>query len=357
MAEKAGLSPEKLGAAIQLVEREVAGGAVGAATLLVARDTFVAVERSYGQLSRDPNSPPCRPDSIFLVASITKPMTAMAVMRLVERGRIRLDDPVAHYLPEYIGQGRERVKVRHLLSHTSGLPDMLAENIELRKRQAPLRDFLAGTFRVPLLFPPGTEVSYQSMGILLAAEIVERLSGERLDTFFEREVFGPLGMRSSSLGLRGRKIEETVQCDLPASGDMTMTAADQSWNWNSPYWRNLGVPWGGMHSTTGDIALALQAMLEGGRPVLEPATARAMITDQNTGLDKPWGLGWQVGTGAFFPGSPAAAFGHSGSTGTMCWADPARKLIFVLLTNRPPVNDKSNFHARVSALVSEAAAP
>ncbi|MBI3665395.1 MAG: beta-lactamase family protein [Acidobacteria bacterium] len=355
MAEKAGLSPEKLGAAIQLVEREASSGAVGAVAFLVARDSYVAVERGYGRLFPGPGSPPCRPDSVFLVASITKPMTTMAVMKLVERGRIGLDDPVSRYLPEFSGQGRERITVRHLLTHTTGLPDMLPENIELRKRQAPLREFVAGTLRAPLLFPPGTRVSYQSMGILLAAEIVEHLAGERLNSFLEREVFTPLGMRSSSLGLRGRQIEETVQCGLPSSSDLTMTAADKSWNWNSPYWRNLGAPWGGMHSTAGDIALALQAMLEGGRPVLQPDTARAMITDQNAGLDKPWGLGWQLGTGAFFPSSPAALFGHSGSTGTMCWADPARKLIFVLLTNRPLANDPSNLHARVSALVSEAA--
>jgi CubicO group peptidase (beta-lactamase class C family) len=141
---------------------------------------------------------------------------------------------------------------------------MLPDNIALRKRQAPLKDFVSGALRTPLLFQPGTRVSYQSMGILLASEIVQRVSGMPLDRFLQREVFGPLKMRHSSMGIGKRKIEDTVQCDLPAQGDLRMQDTDASWNWNSPYWRNLGVPWGGMHTTVGDINRLLQAMLEKG---------------------------------------------------------------------------------------------
>jgi CubicO group peptidase (beta-lactamase class C family) len=136
---------------------------------------------------------------------------------------------------------------------------------------------------------------------------------------------------------------------------MIMTDADRSWDWNSPYLRGLGAPWGGLYTSTGDIALALQAMLDGGRPILRPETARAMITNQNTGLNKPWGLGWELGANTLYDGSPPDAFGHGGASGTLCWADPARKLISVLFTNRPNVNDPSLFLRRVSALVSEAA--
>ena len=92
-----------------------------------------------------------------------------------------------------------------------------------------------------------------------------------LDRFLQREVFGPLKMRHSSMGIGKRKIEETVQSDLPAQGDLRMQDSDASWNWNSPYWRNLGVPWGGMHTTVGDINRLLQAMLDSGRPILQPA--------------------------------------------------------------------------------------
>jgi CubicO group peptidase (beta-lactamase class C family) len=231
---------------------------------------------------------------------------------------------------------------------------MLPENIELRKRQAPLKEFVSLTLRTPLLFPPASRVSYQSMGILLAAEIVERMTGKPLDAFLQKEVFAPLKMRHSSMGIGHRNIAETVQCDLPSSGDLRMSASDQTWNWNSSYWRKLGVPWGGMHSTVGDIYRLLQAMLDHGSRVLKPELAQAMITDQNKGLNRPWGLGWEVGKEVFFEGSPAKAFGHRGATGTLCWADPDRKLVFVLFTNRPLDNDKDKFLERVAKLVSEA---
>ncbi len=356
MAEKAGFAPEKLGLACRMLEQEVASGRVGAAALLVARDGLVAAERSYGRLRRDPSAPECRPDSVFLVASISKPVTAMGVMKLVERGKIRLDDPAMKYLPEFRGGPREKITVRHLLCHASGLPDMLPENIALRKRQAPLKEFVSGALHTPLLFSPGTKVSYQSMGILLAAEILERVSGQKLDAFLQKEIFAPLGMRHSSMGLGRSRLEDTVQVDLPQAGDVPQTEADRAWSWNSPYWRNLATPWGGMHTTVGDIALVLEAMLEGGRPVLKPETAGAMITDQNPGLNLPWGLGWKVGRGAFYEGSAPELFGHGGATGTLCWADPGRKIVFVLFTNRPGVNDRTDFLRRMAGAVSAAAA-
>src|SRR5262245_10743732 len=353
-AEEAGMKSEPFKAATRLIEEQVESGLVGAAALLVSHNGKIAVEQGFGALSRKAGSKPCRSDSIFLVASISKPVTAMAVMRLVDQGKIALDDPAQKYLPEFKGDGRERITIRNLLSHTSGLPDMLPNNIELRKRQAPLKEFVAGALRTPLLFPPGTRVSYQSMGILLASEIAERVSGMPLDRYLQREVFGPLRMRHSSMGIGKRKIEDTVQADLPARGDMRMQDTDASWNWNSPYWRNLGVPWGGMHTTVGDINRLLQAMLDKGRPILQPALGEAMITNQNSKLDRPWGLGWEVGENALFDGASAKVFGHSGATGTLCWADPDRKMTFVLFTNRPLDNDPSQFLRQVSKAVSDA---
>jgi CubicO group peptidase (beta-lactamase class C family) len=352
-AEEEVMKPEPFKAATRLIQEQMESGLVGAAALLVAHNGKIEVEQGFGSLSRKAGAKPCRSDSVFLVASISKPVTAMAVMRLVDQGRITLDDPVQKYLPEFTGDGRERITVRNLLSHSSGLPDMLPDNIELRKRHAPLKDFVSGALRTPLLFPPGTRVSYQSMGILLASEIVERVSGTSLDRFLQREVFGPLKMRHSSMGIGKRKIEDTVQCDLPARGELRMQDADASWNWNSSYWRNLGVPWGGMHTTVGDINRLLQAMLEKGRPILKPALGESMIANQNPQLDKPWGLGWAVGENALYDGASPKVFGHSGSTGTLCWADPDRKLTFVLFTNRPLDNDPGQFLRQVAKAVSD----
>ena len=352
--EEESVKPGPFKAATQLIQEQVESGLVGAAALLVEHNGKIEVEQGFGSLARKTGAKPCRSDSVFLVASISKPVTAMAVMKLVDQGRIALDDPVQKYLPEFTGDGRERITIRNLLSHSSGLPDMLPDNIELRKRHAPLKEFVAGALRTPLLFPPGTRVSYQSMGILLASEIVERVSAMPLDRFLQREVFGPLKMRHSSMGIGKRKIEDTVQCDLPARGELRMQDSDASWNWNSPYWRSLGVPWGGLHTTVGDINRLLQAMLENGRPILKPALGESMIANQNAQLDKAWGLGWAVGENALYDGASAKVFGHSGATGTLCWADPDRKLIFVLFTNRPLDNDPGQFLRQVAKAVSDA---
>ena len=124
---------------------------------------------------------------------------------------------------------------------------MLPENIELRRAHAPLSEFVRHTYTTPLLFPPRSEFRYQSMGILLAAEIVERLSGMRLRDFEKQEIFDPLGMKDSSLGLGGRRISDLVSC-APAPG--ADPADDERFGPNSLYWRDMGCPWGGMHSTT-----------------------------------------------------------------------------------------------------------
>src|SRR5205807_4075283 len=108
-----------------------------------------------------------------------------------------------------------------------------------------LKDFVTGTCATPLLFSPGTKVRYQSMGILLAAEIVQRISGGALSDFLHDELYRPLGMTNTSLGLAGRKISATMQCQVPEQTD---------WDWNSSYWRNLATPWGGAHSTTADLS-------------------------------------------------------------------------------------------------------
>lgn len=253
-------------------------------------------------------------------------MTATAAMLLVDRGQLSLDHLVSRYLPDFQGEGRERMTLRHLLTHTSGLPDMLPDNVALRQRNAPLRDYVAGAIRTPLLFAPGTRTSYQSMGILLAAAIVEQISGQPLRQFLEAEVFRPFQMSRTALGLGKFTLRDVVANqvqDADPPGGLPETA---HWDWNSAYWRNLGAPWGGAHATAADIARFLGGFLHPtGRP-LRVETARAMTVDHNRGLDKPYGIGWAITPGGF---------GHGGSTGTLCWADVARNATFVLLTSQP----------------------
>jgi CubicO group peptidase (beta-lactamase class C family) len=300
-------------------------------------------------------------DSTYAAASLTKPVTATALMILVERGKVSLNEPVSTYLPEFTGGERGKVRVLDLLTHTSGLPDQLPEISELFRARAPLSEFVKHTYATPLLFTPGTAWHYQSSGVLLAAEIVERISGMPLREFEQKEIFGPLGMEDSVLGLGRLRVSDTVQIqDDPDDKPVALAANDlTARDVNTEYWRNLGNPWGGMHTTTRDLAILLQTFLNGGsyagKRLLSPGTMKAMISNQNAHLNAPWGLGWLLGDsngkdlGDLV--SPSA-FGHMGSCGNMEWADPETQVICVVLTNHPLALDKGLLLRLVSNTVA-----
>lgn len=317
--------------AAKLIQGQVDSKELAGAVLHIRQGRQVT-ERAFGV---------AKPDSVFYLASITKPMTATAVMILADRGKVSLEDKVQKYLPEFTGGDRDKVLVRHLLTHTSGLPDMLPENEALRTRHAPLKEFVAIACKTPLLFAPGTRTAYQSSGILLAGEIVERVSGRSLADFLKSEVFTPLGMKSTSVGLGGRKLEDTMQLQRDPATD---------WAQNSAYWRNLGAPWGSAHATAADVGRFVDYFAKPEPAILKPATAAAMITDQNKGVSRPWGLGWMLGSG-FGKNASARAYGHSGSSGVLTWLDPEKDFRCVLLTTLPASFSQRTILAPVADLL------
>ena len=338
--EEAGLDAGRLSRAYELVERWVAEDRVAGAAMAVARHGVLVEPRGFGRSPGVLGSEPTAADSVFLVASVTKPVTATAAMLLVERGELSLQDPVCQIVPGFGERGKDEVRVLHLLTHTSGLPDMLPDNVELRQRHAPLSEFVAGICRCGLLFRPGTQIRYQSMGTAMLGEIVERLTGMPLREFVRRELFLPLGMTGTALGLSPDLAGRVSQVRVPAQQWST------DWHWNSPYWQGFGAPWGGMFATVQDLAVFLQMILQsgryGGRQVLGAATAGAMVTDQTsrmpglsaeTRLSQAWGLGWRLG-GWGDLGSPRS-FWHNGATGTQVGADPDTGLVCAVFTTQP----------------------
>jgi CubicO group peptidase (beta-lactamase class C family) len=332
----AALNQARVEDAFRLMDDVTRSGSVEAACLSVRRGSSVLRHSSGSAKSAD---------AVFLLASITKPVTATGLMILADRREISLSDPVQKFIPEFRGGDRKMVTIRHLLTHTSGLPDMLPENEALRRRHAPLPDFVAGTCKTPLLFRPGTECRYQSMGILLAAEIAQRVTRTPFPEFLRREVFRPLGLGRSSLGLGGRKISETAQCQV---------SGDDDWNWNSPYWRNLAAPWGGAHATADDVARFFQWFLAPEGTLLKPDTAASMIVNQNAGLKDAFGIGFRVAPGDFGKACSDRTFGHWGSTGTVAWADPATGLSMALLTTKPAAESRKPVLVPVCDSVSRA---
>src|SRR5579864_1418506 len=197
--EQIGLMPDRLQQAYDPLTKWTKSGKIPAAALCVGRRGGVVEPRLFGRQSPHGDAP-LRKDALFLIASITKPVTATAVMLLVERGKVTLDDRVADFVPTFAQQGKGDVRIRHLLTHTSGLPDMVPSNNRLRAEHRPLPAFIEEICKQPLLFSAGTQVSYQSMGIAMLAEVVHQVEGVALAEFLHREVFGPLKMTDTSLG-------------------------------------------------------------------------------------------------------------------------------------------------------------
>ncbi|MBB6051388.1 serine hydrolase domain-containing protein [Armatimonas rosea] len=299
-------------------------------------------------------------DVAFLLGSISKPIVVAAVMILFDQGRFGLDDLVRDYLPEFTGEGRDQVTVRHVLTHVSGLPDQLPENAALRQGHAPLSAFVEGACRVPLGFAPGTRYEYSSMAILLAAELAQRLTGVEIRQLVAEAVLLPLGMYHSALGLGELDPALLMPCQVEHAAIEAGGGApgSEGWDWNSPYWRALGSPWGGVHASAGDVLRFLDAFLHPHGELFRPEVAQLMVQNHNPEGLKPRGLGFDLGLAG-----TERSFGHTGSTGTHAWADPERDLTCVVLTTLPtravtphPTQLASDYIAAISATMASVAA-
>jgi CubicO group peptidase (beta-lactamase class C family) len=310
------------------------------------------------------------PERVFIIASISKAMVATGAMVLSDRGKLTLQDRVVRFVPEFHGEGRDDVTIQNLLTHTAGLPDSVPQIRQLLARQAELNEIFAATCKVPLLFQPGTAFSYSNLGVLVLKEIIERITGASLKQFLQTEVFAPLAMNATSLGLGGRAIESTAQNQQMPNGQ----------NPNTYYGRDLGAPWGGVHSTAPDLTRFLHYFVNPKDPPLKPETAREMLRNHCEGLTQPWGIGWmlskshatsykvlptwrQYGWSAVFANPErvpafglhcsASTFGHYGVSGTIAWADPQRDISMVLLTTKFVRHSRDGVFGPVSDLVSQ----
>jgi beta-lactamase class C len=323
----AAVKENKLDLAAEVLQIASDSGQVESSALYVRRKDEVFA-KSFGRATSV--------DASFLLASISKPISVAAIMTLFDAGEFKLDDPVRKFLPEFRGDGRDTITMRQLFTHNSGLPDQLPENARLRAAHSPLSEFVTAAIRTPLLFAAGSKYSYSSMAILLAAEVAQRIFGQPIATLVDDTVCKPLRLKHTALGIGDLDRESLVRCQLenaaPESG--SGNAETKSWDWNSDYWRKLGVPWGGAHGSAGDVAQFLDTFLQPSGKVLQPETANLMIRNHNRKNMRPRGLGFDLGIPLNGPARDTV-FGHTGSTGTLCWADPMSDSVCVVLTTLP----------------------
>lgn len=338
-AHRAALAPEPLAAADAAIERFIAQRHLPGATLWIEQLGGGRHHRAYGQRAVAPAAEPLDEATVFDAASLTKPVvTATLVQLLREQGRLDLDAPLQHYLPDCGGPDKAGITLRQLLTHSSGLPAGLPRNGagDWAGPQAAQRMACA----LAPLAPPGTEFRYSDINFILLGRIVERVGGMPLDRLAAQALFAPLGMRDSGylplLRMDAGRIAPTER--LPDGQILRGEVHD-------PTARKMGGVAGhaGLFTTTADLARFARMLLSGG---LAEDSRRFLAADSvallTTGQSPPAvavqrSLGWDLSSPFARPrGSlyPPTSFGHTGFTGCAFWLDPASRSFFVLLSNR-----------------------
>ena len=320
--ESAGMSASRLALIDDVMRRGIAAGGFPGGAVIVGRRGAIVWERGYGTLDWTTGAAVDAERTMYDVASLTKVVaTTAATMVLVDRGKLRLDEPVVRSLPTFSGRDKSEVTIRDLLSHRSGLP---AGRVLSRKGPQSARKTVLTT---PLVRQPGQRIEYSDLGADVLGFVVEQKAQERLDRFLRRTVYDPLGMRSTMFrpgtSLKARIAPTESRVDRGQVHD-----------------RNAGALGGvaghaGLFTSAGDLAVFAQVMLDrgsaAGRRIFADSTVRA-FTLPGTG----WrALGWETCAGGGSCGRylSTRAFGHTGFTGTSMWIDPERELFVIVLTN------------------------
>jgi CubicO group peptidase (beta-lactamase class C family) len=311
--------------------------------------------KAFGFRSVYPVSEAMTEDTLFDVASLTKVLaTVPALMVLYERGKVKLDEPVTTYLPEFKGGGKEAITVRHLLTHTSGFPRSLSSEPDWFDFKRAFNMMCAQTLSVP----PGTSFLYSDLNFIILGEVVQRLAGVKLDEFCAREIFKPLTMvdtcflpsevvrsRIAPTEKVGRTVLRGTVHDFKAQG-MGGVAGHA-----------------GLFTSAADVArfarmVLNKGILDGSR-VLKPETVNLMTTVQSPeGVRVRRGLGWDIDSDFSRPRGdlfPVGSFGHTGFTGVCLWIDPYSETFWLFLSNRLHPDASGNIYALQRSLATLAA--
>ncbi len=350
-AVEAGFDPARLDRIRERAASWVADGLTPSLVLVAARHGIVALHEAYGRLTPEPDSPSLSIDSVFPVSSLCKPMTASALLMLVEEGLVGLNLPVVRYIPELAGTGAENILVHHLLTHTSGYTDadvMAYQSERLKERidLPPLPDtqhktvhlFLNARYGCAPTRSPDETMTYCNHGFELVAEIIRRTSGQAFSEFMRKRIFEPLAMQDSSYRFEDRFSGRMVK-RLPFANPFGADLNDEHY---------LDTPYGGggLNATPLDIARFGQAFLNGGATgehrLLSPVAVRQMTLNQ-VPVGEPeegpigstpqgsYGYGWFVLGKDRWPMNgallPTGTYTHGGMGGVVFWVDPANDIV------------------------------
>ena len=347
----AGFDLARLNRIDAVVTEAIANHETPGAVVLVGRGDTVVFRKAYGQRAVAPVAEAMTLDTMFDVASLTKVVaTTTAAMILLEEGRIRLIDPVAKYVPDFGKYGKDRITIRDLMTHMSGLRPDVDLGDPWEGHDAAIR---LGTEEIPVA-APGRRFIYSDINYFMLGEIVERVTKMKLDVFVRERVFQPLGMRDSMFN-PPRALYGRIAPTQPATLRGVV---------HDPTSRRMGGVAGhaGLFSTAADLAIFCRMLLDGGAVgsarVLSPLAVERMTSPASpAGEANIRGLGWDVDSsyssnrGEFLP---LGSYGHTGFTGTSLWIDPASRVFVVFLSNRVHPDgrgDVTPLRARVASIV------
>jgi CubicO group peptidase (beta-lactamase class C family) len=347
---------------IQLKSFVKQGAMAGAVTLIARRGKVVSLEAiGYQDLE---SKKQMRTDTIFDIRSVTKPVTAIGIMILMEEGKLALNEPIEKYLPEFRAtdktlDSRNRITILHLLTHTSGMPLNRPPEIEdiTIKRDRTLADVVTILSRQEPEFEPGTQFRYYSGGFAILGRIIEVVSGKPFEQFIKERIFAPLSMKDSSFFVPAEKQNRLASVYRLQDGKLNR------WEEIDAYARKAKYPGPefGMYSTASDLASLCHMMLNGGsfkgKRILSRMSVEAMTQNRTLNLksaimQRPayQGLGWGLSGDPMedFPLTSTGSFGHNGAFGAIIWIDPKKELIRIFLEHRFGFNNESNIFMAIA---------
>jgi uncharacterized protein YbbC (DUF1343 family)/CubicO group peptidase (beta-lactamase class C family) len=342
-----------LGSVDAVIEQAIHEGQIPGAVLLVGHDGQVIYRKAYGNRALEPHREAMTLDTIFDLASLTKVIaTTTAVMQLVEQGKLRLNDTVAKYVPDFPQNGKEDITVRQLLTHYSGLEPDLDLKTEWQGKQTAYR---RASSEAPQ-YPPGSRFSYSDINFIVLGELVERVSGERFDEYCERHIFAPLKMAHTRFVPPPAWRPKIAPTQYDEKEHMLRGVV------HDPTARRMDGVAGqaGLFSTADDLAKFAQALLDGGDAILSTLSVEKMTRpEQPPAAPVLRGFGWDIDS----PFSsnrgdllPVGSFGHTGFTGTSVWIDPTTHTYIILLTNAVHPRGKGSAIALRSKVATAVAA-
>jgi uncharacterized protein YbbC (DUF1343 family)/CubicO group peptidase (beta-lactamase class C family) len=329
----------RLGGVDSIIEQAVADGNIPGAVLVVGHDGAVIYRKAYGSRALEPKREPMTLDTVFDLASLTKVIaTTTAMMQLVEQGKVRMNDPVAKYLPEFAQNDKEDITVRQLMTHYSGL----APDLDLTTPWEGKNTAYQLAFVEPPETTPGSGFVYSDINFITLGALVERVSGETLDAYTTQHIFAPLKMTRTRFVPPAAWRAKIAPTQYDENEHMLRGVV------HDPTARRMGGVAGhaGLFSTADDLAKFAQVLLNGGGGILSAVTVEKMTSpEQPPQAPVLRGFGWDIDS----PFSsnrgdllPVGSFGHTGFTGTSVWIDPTTQTYIILLTNSVHPRGKGN---------------